>query len=126
MYDRAPNAIDINVPIKAPTRGKPFYGYSEKPTHFSRILRRAWRYGGPIVVLHLRVPTEELQPMCERTVEQGPSPSLLNLFCFRDFVSFALCLCFGSLTQVSNKTDASLHVIQNILYKIYITYTHVS
>ena len=34
-YCRAPNAIDIawgfNVPVRAPTRGHSFYGYSEKP-----------------------------------------------------------------------------------------------
>ena len=76
-------------------QGPTFYGYSEKAPHFSRILRRAWGYGGPIVVVHPRVPREELQAMCERIVEQGPSPSLLNLvlFCFECFVCFVLCPC---------------------------------
>ena len=27
----------FNVPAQAPTRGKPFYGYSEKPPHFRRL-----------------------------------------------------------------------------------------
>ena len=27
----------------------PFYGYSEKALLFSRLLRRAWEYGGPIL-----------------------------------------------------------------------------
>ena len=38
------------VPVPAPTRGNLFY--SEKPPHFSRFLRRAWGYGGPIFVLN--------------------------------------------------------------------------
>ena len=52
--------VFFNVSVQAPTQGQPFYGYSEKSPHFSRILRRAWGYGGPIVVLHPRIPTEEL------------------------------------------------------------------
>ena len=32
----------FNVAAQAPTRGQPFYGYSEKPPNFSRLLRRAW------------------------------------------------------------------------------------
>ena len=36
----------FNVPVQAPTRDPPFYGYSEKPPHFSRLLRHAWEYGG--------------------------------------------------------------------------------
>ena len=60
------HAIDIsffwifNVPFQAPTRDHPFYGYSEKRDHpcysysekrpqFSRLLRRASRYKGPIL-----------------------------------------------------------------------------
>ena len=39
----------INVPVQAPTRSQPFYGYSEKPPHFSRVLRHAWGYGGHIL-----------------------------------------------------------------------------
>ena len=33
-------------------------GFSEKPPHFSRLLRRAWEYGGPILVLHPRAPRD--------------------------------------------------------------------
>ena len=33
------------MPGRAPTRGQPFYGYYEKPSHFSHLLRRAWGYG---------------------------------------------------------------------------------
>ena len=41
-YGRALNAIDFNVPVQAPTRGQPLYGYSEKPPPppFIRLLRR--------------------------------------------------------------------------------------
>ena len=41
----------FNVPVQAPTRDPPFYGYSEKPPHFSRLLRHAWGYGGHILDL---------------------------------------------------------------------------
>ena len=46
----------FNVPVQPLTRGKPFYGFSEKPSHFSRILRRSVEYGGPILVLDPLVP----------------------------------------------------------------------
>ena len=87
--------VFCSVSVQALTRGQPFYGHSDKPPHFSRILRRAWGYGEPIVVVYPRVPREELQAMCERIVEQGPSPSLLKLvlFCFECFVCFVLCPC---------------------------------
>ena len=42
----------FNVPVHESTQGQPFYGYSEKPPHFSRLLRAAWGYGGPILVLN--------------------------------------------------------------------------
>ena len=45
----------FNVPVQAPTRDPPLYGYSEKPPHFSRLLRHAWRYGGHILDLNPRV-----------------------------------------------------------------------
>ena len=32
----------LNVSIQAPTWGQPFYGYSEKPPYFSRLLWQAW------------------------------------------------------------------------------------
>ena len=41
-----------SVPVRDPTRGQPFYGYYEKPSHFSHLLRRAWGYGGPILILN--------------------------------------------------------------------------
>ena len=31
----------FNMPDQAPTRGQPFYVYSDKPPHFSRLLLRA-------------------------------------------------------------------------------------
>ena len=34
----------------------PFNGYSKKPSHFSRILRRAWEYGEHILILTPLVP----------------------------------------------------------------------
>ena len=49
----------FNVPVQAPTRDPPFYGFSEKPPHFSRLLRHAWGYGGHILDLTPRVPTGE-------------------------------------------------------------------
>ena len=39
------------MPVQAPTRGQPFYGYSEKPPHVSRLLRHAWEYGRHILEL---------------------------------------------------------------------------
>ena len=39
-------------PVQAPTRGQPFNDYSETPAHFSRLLRRTWGHGGPILVLY--------------------------------------------------------------------------
>ena len=51
----------FNVPVQAPTRGHPFYGYSEKPPHFNRLLRRALGYGGPILILNPRVPRGHLR-----------------------------------------------------------------
>ena len=44
----------FNVPVK--TRGHLFYSYSKKPSHFSRLLRRAWGYGIPILILNPRIP----------------------------------------------------------------------
>ena len=41
----------FNVPVQEPTRDHPFYGYSEKPPHFSRLLWHAWWYGGYILNL---------------------------------------------------------------------------
>ena len=49
----------FNVPAQPPTPGQLFYGYSEKPPHFSRLLRRAWGYGGPIIVLNPQGPRGE-------------------------------------------------------------------
>ena len=53
-YARAPNAIDISLgSLTCPSKHRhgilPFYGYSEKPPHFSRLLRHAWGYGGHIL-----------------------------------------------------------------------------
>ena len=39
------------MPVQAPTRDPPFYGYSDEPPHFSRLLRHAWGYGGHILDL---------------------------------------------------------------------------
>ena len=46
----------FNVPVEAPTRGQPFYGYSKKPLHFSRLLLHTWGYGGRILNLTPQVP----------------------------------------------------------------------
>ena len=53
-YGRAPKRHRhvvgfFNVPIQAPTHDQPFYGYSKKPPHFSRLLQRQWEYGGHIL-----------------------------------------------------------------------------
>ena len=40
------------MPIQAPTRGQPFYGYSEKVPHFNRLSLRASGYRGHILVLN--------------------------------------------------------------------------
>ena len=40
----------FNVPLQAPTRDNPFYGYYEKPPHFSRLLRCAWGYRGHVLI----------------------------------------------------------------------------
>ena len=49
----------FNVPVQAQPQGQPFYGYSEKKTHFSHLLQRALGYGGPtcFLVFNPRVPT---------------------------------------------------------------------
>ena len=49
--------VFFNVPVQAPTRGQLFLGYSEKPSHFRRLLRRTWGYGGSISHFKPRVPT---------------------------------------------------------------------
>ena len=41
----------FNVPVQASTRDQPFYGYSEKPPQFIRLLRHARGYGGHILAL---------------------------------------------------------------------------
>ena len=45
----------FNVQVDA--RGRHFYSYSEKPPHFSRLLRCARGYGGHVLILNPRVPT---------------------------------------------------------------------
>ena len=49
----------FNVPVQAPTRGQPFYGYAEKQPHFSRLLRHSWRYVRSILALNPGVPMGE-------------------------------------------------------------------
>ena len=44
------------MPVQAPTRATLFYGYSKKPPYLSRLLRRAWGYGGPILILNPESP----------------------------------------------------------------------
>ena len=44
--------IDITCPSKHRHRDTLFMVYSEKPPHVIRLLRRAWGYGGPILVLN--------------------------------------------------------------------------
>ena len=38
----------FNVPVQAPTRGHPFYGYAEKPPHLVAVGER----GGVVLVIH--------------------------------------------------------------------------
>ena len=40
--------VRFSCHFKHQHHGKPFYGCSEKPPNFSRLLRRAWGYGGPV------------------------------------------------------------------------------
>ena len=42
----------FNVPDQAPTRDQPFNGYSDKLPYFSRLLRCALGYRGPILILN--------------------------------------------------------------------------
>ena len=42
----------FSVSVQTPTRNLPFYGYSEKPPDFSRLLRHALEYGGHILDLN--------------------------------------------------------------------------
>ena len=53
------HAIDISYgsPVQEPRRGHPFYGFSEKPPNFSRLLRRTWGYGGPFIIFNHLDPT---------------------------------------------------------------------
>ena len=50
----------FNMPVQASARGRPFYGYSEKPPYFSRLFRRAWGQGGHILLLQPRFPRGSL------------------------------------------------------------------
>ena len=52
--------VSFNVPVQAPTRGQLFLGYSEKLSHFRRLLGRTWGYGGSIFYFKPRVPTRVL------------------------------------------------------------------
>ena len=38
---------DVKLVRQRTDMGPTFYGYYEKPPYFSRLLRRAWEYGGP-------------------------------------------------------------------------------
>ena len=59
----------FNVPVQTPTRDPPFYGFSEKPPHFSRLLRHAWGYGGHI--LDLNPPGPHGGPPYKRSIDSG-------------------------------------------------------
>ena len=54
-FQRHRYSVVFFVPVQAPTWGHPFYGFSEKPSQFSRLLRRAWGCGVPIFILITRV-----------------------------------------------------------------------
>ena len=57
------------MPVQTPTRSQPFNGYSEKPPHFSRLLRQAWGYGGHILDLTPWVPRwnqNTVSPVCRK------------------------------------------------------------
>ena len=44
------------MPVRAPTCSQPYYGYSEKLPHLSRLLQCAWGYGGSILFLNPQGP----------------------------------------------------------------------
>ena len=50
----------FNVPVQALIRDQPFYGYSEKPPQFSRLLRYARGYGGHILALTIGSPSRHI------------------------------------------------------------------
>ena len=45
----------FNVPVQTPTGDSPFYSYSEKPLHFSRLLRHAFGYGERSLIPYLNL-----------------------------------------------------------------------
>ena len=51
----------LNIPVQALTHGHPFYNYSEKLPHFSRLLQRPLGYRGPILVIQPKGPHKEIQ-----------------------------------------------------------------
>ena len=50
----------FNMLVQAPTRGQPFYGYSEKQSHFRHLLGHAWGYRRHILVLHINTSNARL------------------------------------------------------------------
>ena len=60
----------FNVPVQTPTRDPPFNGYSEKPPHFSRLLRHAWRYEGHILDLNPGSPRGMLDKHLSKSVSR--------------------------------------------------------
>ena len=61
----------FNVSVQAPIRGQPFYGHSEKPPHFSRLIRHAWGYGRHTLDLTPRVHTGVQQSKHDKTTFGG-------------------------------------------------------
>ena len=82
--------VFFSVSVQALNRDQPFYGYSEKPPHFSRILRRAWGYGGPIVVVHPGSPGRNCKQCVNESWSKDHHRRYWIWYCFVLSVSFAL------------------------------------
>ena len=86
----------FNLPVQAPTQAYTFYGYSKTQPHFRSLLRRAWKYGGYILILSPKVPSEECFFFCIKLVRKyintaccswyiRPRSRLIGLFCAAQF-----------------------------------------
>ena len=70
----------FNVPVQPPTRGHPFYGYSEKPSHLVAFYDN-WGYGGPILTITPRGPQMEALTMNLKVVSLSPNVGKNFSFC---------------------------------------------
>ena len=103
----------FNVPVQAPTRGQ----HSEKPLHFNRLLRRAWGYGGPILVINSRIPMGH--PKCMQiyvyTITHILTPTMLGCFFFHcGTTCAALFWCYCMKYNILNQYKIKLLVINEL------------